>query len=55
MTPTPAERATFNPCQNRRCGHRFDQHDRYGRCNAYHCRCHSFRALSEREYQEGRR
>ena len=50
-----AERATFNPCRNPRCGHRYDQHDENGRCTAYHCRCRGWRPLTEREYEEGKR
>jgi hypothetical protein len=52
----PDERATFNPCQNPRCGHAYGQHDYSGgRCSAYHCHCRAWRGLSESEYERGRR
>jgi hypothetical protein len=55
VTSTPSERASWNACQNRRCGHRHDQHEPHGRCAAYHCRCRAFVAITAAQYQAGAR
>lgn len=43
-------------CRNPGCGHPHARHELGGgRCTAYHCRCRSWRGITEREYEEGKR
>lgn len=39
-------RNAVNDCA--RCGHEYVEHDRYGACHGYHCRCRGFRAKGPR-------